>query len=360
MTVDPAAHTARVEAGALWGDVAVAAGEHGLAALAGSSPDAGVVGYSLGGGIGWLARAHGLAANSVTAIEVVTADGEFVRADSDHEPDLFWALRGGGGSFGVVTALEMKLLPIAEIYAGSLMVGAEHGAELFHAYREWTAGMPREMTSGMRFLTLPPIPDVPEPLRGRPVVDLTVAYDGDPAEGARLVEPLRAIGEPIVDMLGTMPAAGLCRIYGDPEQPTPGVAEGALLGNLDAAAIDALVEIAGPESGSPLLMVALRQLGGALAEAPPDAGALATLDGEFIMQTVGIAMAPGAGPAIDAHIERVLETMAPWSTGRSYLNFADSPVDASAGFDEETYRRLREVKVRVDGDDLFRSNHPVR
>ena len=137
VSVDAAACTARAEAGALWGELAVAAGEHGLAGLAGSSPDVGVVGYSLGGGIGWLTRKYGLAANSIVAAEVVTADGELVRADADHHADLFWALRGGGGSFGVVTALELELKPVPEIYAGSLMWPAEHASEVLHAYREW-------------------------------------------------------------------------------------------------------------------------------------------------------------------------------------------------------------------------------
>ena len=175
VSIDPVARVARVEAGALWGELAMAAGEHGLAGLSGSSPDVGVVGYSLGGGIGWLSRKYGLAANSIVAADVVTADGELVRADPAHNEDLFWALRGGGGSFGVVTALELELQPVAEPYAGSLMWPAEHAPEILHAYREWAATVPDELTSGVRFLCLPPIPEVPEPLRGRPMVDVTGA-----------------------------------------------------------------------------------------------------------------------------------------------------------------------------------------
>ena len=358
--VDPVARRARVEAGALWGDLAVAAGEYGLSALAGSSPDVGVVGYSLGGGIGWLSRRHGLAANSITAAELVTAEGRLVRTDAEHEPDLFWALRGGGGSFGVVTALEMSLVPVAEIYAGSVMWPAERASEIFHAYREWAADAPDELTSGFRFLCLPPIPEVPEPLRGRPVVDVTGAYDGDPAEGAALVDRLRAVAEPLVDTFASMPAAGLCRIYGDPEQPTPGMTHQTTLAELTSETVDALIEVAGPGSRNPLLMVALRHLGGALAEVPVGAGALGCLAGEYALYGVGIPMAPEMAGPIDAHLDRVVAAVEPWSTGRDYLNFADRPCDASAAFSPEAYRRLRDVKAQVDPEDLFQASHPVR
>jgi FAD/FMN-containing dehydrogenase len=151
----------------IWIEVVEAAAEHGLAALAGSSPDVGVVGYTLGGGLSWLVRKYGLAANKVTAVELVTADGRLVRADRDNEPDLFWALRGGGGSFGVVTALEFRLYPLTEVYAGVMFWPVERAAEVLNAWREWTATVPDEMTSVGRILQLPPLPDVPEPLRGR-------------------------------------------------------------------------------------------------------------------------------------------------------------------------------------------------
>ncbi len=357
--VDPVARRARVEAGVLWGDLAVSAGEYSLAGLAGSSPDVGVAGYSLGGGIGWLSRRHGLAANSITAIELVTADGELVRADHDHEADLFWALRGGGGSFGVVTALELSLVEIAELYAGSLMWPAEQGSELFHAYREWAARAPVELSSGFRFLTLPPIPEVPEPLRGRPLVDVTGAYEGDPAEGAALLDELRSVAEPFMDTFATIPAAGLCRIYGDPEQPTPGMTNQTTLRELTADTVDALVEAAGPGSGSPLLMAAVRHLGGALASAPENAGVLGSLDGEYVLYGVGVPMAPEMAGPIDAHLDRVIEAVRPWSSGRDYLNLADRPGDASNAFSADVYTRLREVKAERDPQDLFQSNHPV-
>jgi len=162
--VDPAARSVRAEAGAVWQDVTVPAGQHGLAALAGTSPNVGVTGYILGGGIGWLARRYGLAANSVTAAEIVTPDGNLARADADREPDLFWAVRGGGGSVGVVTALEMRLYPVRELYAGVLFFPIDRSAEVLHAWRAWTGTVPDEVTSIGRILRLPPVPEVPEPL----------------------------------------------------------------------------------------------------------------------------------------------------------------------------------------------------
>src|ERR1700731_4520106 len=165
--IDPAARTARAEAGALWQDGTLPRGEHGLAALAGSSPNGGVTGYTLGGGMGWLARRYGLAANSVTAAEIVTPGGDLVRADADHEPDLFWAIRGGGGSVGVVTALEMRLYPVRELYAGALFFPIQCAAEILHAWRAWSGTVPDEITSLGRILRLPPLPQMPELLRAR-------------------------------------------------------------------------------------------------------------------------------------------------------------------------------------------------
>jgi FAD binding domain len=359
VSVDPGARRARVEAGALSGDLSSAAGEHGLIPLGGSSPDVGVVGFTLGGGIGWLSRRHGLTANRVVSAEVVTADGEQVRADAGENPDLFWALRGGGGDFGVVTALEIELLPIAEVYAGSLMWPAEHGKEILPAYLEWIRTIPEELTTGIRFLNLPPIPEVPEPLRGVPVIDVTGAYQGDAVEGAALLDPLRSLADPLMDAWAEMPASGLSRIYGDPEQPTPGLTHATVLGELPPEAADALLEVGGPDSGSPLLMVGTRHLGGALARAPEGAGALGSVEGEHVLLGVGMPMAPDSAPAIIEHLDRMVEAVRPWATGTDYLNFADRPGDASRAFDEATLSRLREVKAAVDPDGMFVAAHPV-
>jgi hypothetical protein len=358
-SVDPAARRARVEAGTLWADVAVAAGEHGLVALHGSSPDVGVVGFSLGGGLGWLSRRHGLACHRVVAADVVTADGERRRASHDEEPDLFWALRGGGGSFAAVTALEFELLPLTEVYAGWLVWDAGAGRDVVHAFREWSGSAPREITTSLRFLHLPPFPDVPEPLRDRPVIAFDGAYIGLEADGSELVRPLREVAPLVMDTFATIPAPQLVRLHGDPEQPVPGIGDGFQLRELTPEAADAFVELGGPGSGSPLLMLELRQLGGALAEAPEGAGALAALPDEYTLYGVGMVMGEGMAEAIGAHLAQVREAMAPWSAG-VYLNFCERRGGgAPDAFDEETYGRLREIKSRYDANDLFRSNHPV-
>jgi hypothetical protein len=237
---------------------------------------------------------------------------------------------------------------------------ADAGGEVAHAYREWARRAPREVTTALRFLHLPPFPDVPEPLRDRPVVTVDGAFLGDEADGAELLRPLREVAAPLVmDTFATIPAPGLVRLHGDPEQPVPAIGDGFQLRELTPEAADAFVEMGGPGSGSPLLGLELRQLGGALAEPPDGAGALAALPDEFTLFGIGIAMGDGMAGAIDGHLERVKQAMAPWRGG-IYLNFAEhAGRDVTDAFDAGTYARLREIKARYDGGDLFRSNHPV-
>ena len=357
--IDAGARRARVEAGALWGEVGARAGEHGLVGVHGSAADVGVVGYTLGGGLGWVSRLHGLATNSVLAFEVVTGDGELVRADQVSEPDLFWALRGGGGSFGVVTAMEFSLYPLTEAYAGMIAWPADRGPEVLRAYLELTRDLPDEMTAWARFLTLPPLPQVPEFLRAKPIVDVTACYLGREADGAELLRPLLDLGEPLLNTFGTIPAAGLSALNGDPEEPVPGLGDGDLLGELSPEAVDALVDVAGSGSGSPLLSVQLRQLGGAMARPPANGGATAALDAEFAVYSVGMAADPDGAAAVGAHVKKVHQALEPWSATRRYLNFVDQPAPAAQSFDEDTYSRLQEVKAAYDPDGVFRANHEV-
>ena len=357
--IDAERRIARVEAGVLWAEVSEAAAEHGLAALAGSSPDVGVVGYSLGGGISWLARRYGLAANSITAVELVNADGELVRADADKESELFWALRGGGGSFGVVTALEFQLYPIAEVYAGVLFFPIERGKEVLHAWRNWLEDVPDEVTSVGRFLQFPPIPDIPEPLRGGSFVVVEATSLLDEAATNELLRPLRELG-PAMDTFATIPIERLSSLHMDPEHPVPGAADGMLLRDFPEEAIDAIVAAAGAGSGSPLLSVEVRHLGGALGRMQPGHGALATIEAGFAMFAVGMAMTPELGATVRAHIEIVQAALASWDAGRDYLNFTERRERGERLFGGTTYRRLQSVKGKVDPEDVFRSNHPVR
>src|SRR5580704_11889662 len=190
VSIDPAARIARAEAGAVWLEVVEAAAEHGLAALAGSSPDVGVVGYTIGGGMSWLGRAYGLSANNVEAIELVTADGELRRADAAHDTDLFWALRGGGGSFGVVTAVELRLLPITEVCAGLLWWPIDAAPDVLHAWQELTgSGLPEEFTTSARLMRFPKLAQIPAPLRGGAFTVIDVVHLGTQAEADQILAP---------------------------------------------------------------------------------------------------------------------------------------------------------------------------
>jgi FAD/FMN-containing dehydrogenase len=357
--VDPDAGTATVRAGALSADLSGAAGEHGLSGLGGSAVDVGVVGYSLGGGIGWLARRHGLACSRIVGAELVTADGELRRVDESSDPDLLWALKGGGGAFGIVCSLELDLVPVGNIYGGMVAWPLEAAADLLAAFREWTASAPREVTSSLRFLNLPPFPQVPEPLRGNSVMAMTAAVLGSEEEGREVLGPMLGVAEPVLDGIGPIPPAALSRINGDPEQPTPGIADSVLLEALEDETAETLLELAGPGSGNPLLAVEMRHLGGALTEAPENAGALATVDAPYTLGFVGVPMDVSAAQAIHAHQAGLRDAVAPWTSERSYLNFAESVVDTAVGFEPEAYRRLKEIKKAVDPGDLIRSDHPI-
>ena len=353
--IDPAAGTARAEAGALWQDVTVPAGEHGLAALAGTSPDVGVTGYTLGGGIGWLARRYGLAANSVTAAEIVTADGRLTRADARHEPDLFWAVRGGGGSVGVVTALEMMLYPVRELYAGALFFPLDRTSEVLHAWREWTDTVPDEVTSVGRILRLPPLPEVPELLRGRDFALVEAACLGGAAAGAEIIRPLRELG-PQIDTFAMMPAPALARLHMDPGQPVPAQGDGALLADAPAAAIDAVAALAGD---TPLATVEIRHLGGALARAASGGGAQPSVDAKYAMFAAGFTPTPELADAVRAHAQAAKEALAPWHASYDYYNFVETPAGASALLPRDSYQRLQKIKAAYDPDQAIIASHPV-
>jgi hypothetical protein len=357
--VDPDTQTARVDAGVQSSELGEAAHEHGLTSLPGSSPNVGVIGFSLGGGLGWLGRRHGFGCNRVRAIELVTADGEPRRVDADNEPDLFWALRGGGGGYGIVTALELDLLPISEVYGGALLPPAELGADVVLGYRDWAADLSDEVTSALRFLHLPPIPEVPEPLRDRPLLMIIAASIGTREEGEKVIAPLRELGEPVMDTYDQMPASGLSRIAMDPEPPVPGIGHHMMLRDLPGEAIDALFGVAGPESGSPLLLVELGQLGGALGRPAENPGALDKLDAGFVLFGIGLPMAPEMGEAINKHLDLLEETMQPWAAKGGYVNFAERPAPIESLMPEDTAKRLAEVKRHWDPDGLIVANHAV-
>lgn len=351
--------TARVDAGAWAEDVASAAGEKRRCSMPGTSPNVGIAGYTLGGGLSWLGRKYGWACNRVTAIELVTADGEPRIVDAENHPDLFWALRGGGGGYAIVTALHLKLTPVAEAYAGALLFPAEVGADGVRTYRDWTASVPDEVSSMMRFLDLPPIPDVPEPLRGKKLLAITAACIGTEDEGKQAVEPLLEIGKPMMDTFAQIPGAGLTRIAMDPEPPVPVIGHHGVVRELPDEAIDAFVAAGGPDSGSPLLLAELRQLGGAFARPAENGGALDKLDGAFVMLGIGMPMAPESGEAINSQLDKLADALTPWAAEGGYFNYAERACDVDAILPAQTCERLGQVKRSWDPDNLILANHSL-
>jgi hypothetical protein len=359
IAVDPDAQTARVEAGVLVLELSEAAQKHGLSSMPGSSPDVGVTGYTLGGGLSWLGRRHGFACNRVRAIELVSADGEPRTVDAENDADLFWALRGGGGGYAIVTALQLDLVPISEIYAGALVFPAELGEDAVLAYRDWAAGISDDVTTVVRFITPPPFPDVPEPIRGRPLLTIDGACIGSQEEGEATIAPLRELGETIMDTFGQIPAEGLCRIHMDPENPVPGLGHHKVLRELPDEAIAEFTRVAGPDSGSPLLLTEIRHLGGALGRPDPNGGALTHLNAEFALFGIGMVMSLEMGQAIQSHLDVVTEAMQPWAAEGGYFNFAERPCDADAILPAEVCARLIEVKRQWDPDGMIVSNHAL-
>ena len=357
--VDAGAQTARAEAGVLSVELAEAAQQHGLASLPGSSPDVGIAGFHLGGGLSWFGRKYGFACNRVRAIELVTAEGEARTVDAENDPDLFWALRGGGGNYAIVTALHIDLVPIENAYAGAFLWPAAVGADAVRIYRDWAAAVGENVTSVVRFLTPPDIPDVPEPLRGTPLLTIDGACIGNREEGEAAFAPLLEIGEPMMSTFDQVPPAALCRIHMDPEQPVPGLGHHTVLRELPDEAIDVFVSLAGPDSGTPLLLTELRHMGGAMSRQDANGGALSHLDVEFAMLGIGMPMTPELGQAIEGRLDQLKDDLSPWAANGGYFNFAERPCDADAILPPEVCARLAEVKRAWDPDGRILGSHAV-
>ncbi|MGQ0575562.1 MAG: FAD-binding oxidoreductase [Pseudonocardia sp.] len=353
--IDAAQRRVRVGAGVRWEQVAPRLSDLGLAALHGSSPKVGIAGYSLGGGMGWLGRRYGLQGNAVTAIELVTADGRARRVDARREPDLFWALRGGGGNFGVVTAVEFRVFALPQLHAGTMFFPIERVAEVVHTWRRMLPALPDTLTTWVSQLHFPDIPEVPEPVRGGSFAVFYGVLAGDGVQGRRLLAPVRDLG-PEIDTFADVAPSELGELAMDPPDPLPYLGVHLLLDELTAEAADTLLAAAGPD---PMLsMVQLRHIDGALGRVAPGAGARATLPGTVCLDVAADLTDPAVAPAVRAALARIEAAMAPWRSG-AYPNFVEKPSDASAFFDAPTWARLRAVKRAVDPGDLFHGNHHI-
>lgn len=339
ISVDPQARTVRVGAGNRWGEVVQACAPYGLMPPAGAAPGVGVVGYLLGGGLSPLGRVFGFAADHVRAVELVTADGTHRRVDAEQHEDLFWALRGGGGGLGVVTAVEVGLFPVSNLYGGTVFYPGEHAADLLRAFRDWNDGLPDAACGSLALQRLPDVPQLPEPLRGRFVAALRYAYPGDLAEAARLLAPMRAAAEVILDTVAELPLTAFGTIHNDPTEPMPFWERGDLLPALPDEAIDALLSAAGPQAADAPTLVELRHLGGALARAPRQANALDVRHAAYTL----FAVAPTGSD--------LFTTMAPWTLGAALPTMSGrAPAARTPG----TTARLTELKAAWDPAGLLR------
>jgi hypothetical protein len=342
--VDPARRLARVEAGVRWAALQPETARHGLTGLAGSSADPSVAGFVLGGGLSWFSRKHGFAANSVRAFEVLDAEGVPARVTASADPELFWALRGGGGDYALVTALELDLYPAAELFGGQLMWPVERAAEVLAAYRTVVADAPDELSVWFTLLNLPPVPELPPFLSGRSVVSVQATYLGPVAEGQALLRPLSSIGGALVDALRPVPAAELDAVAAEPTEPMPSAIYSLLLNELDDETfLRAAV-------GSPWASLQIRHLGGALRR-DASAGAVGAVEEEFLLSGIGV-------PALPEHRATLAAAMEPYAGERKLFNFLDGE-PASTAFTAETVGRLRAVKAARDPYGVFRSNRPI-
>jgi len=334
-----------------WRQVIDAAVPHGLAPLSGSSSGVGVVGYTLGGGMGHLARRRGFAADHVRAVELVTAGGELHRVTASSDPELFWAVRGGQGGFGLVSALEFDLFAVPQFFGGAMIFPASAVSDVLHAWAAWAPTMPEEVTTSVAILRLPPVDEVPPPLRGVVSLALRFGFTGSAEQGEALLAPMRRIATPVSDSVGPMSFAGVDGIHMDPRDPLPSVVRGGLLHSLPAESIDALLEVAGPGVDAPLVAVELRLMGGALGRPAQVPNAVAGREGAYALTVV----APAPPPLLDTAgvvADLVVSTTRQWSTGTSLVNFAGNAAESTA-WTPEVLARLQRAKAAVDPQNVF-------
>jgi FAD/FMN-containing dehydrogenase len=357
--IDVDAQTAWISAGTKWGRVLEQAQAVGLAPLLGSSPDVGAVGYTLGGGMGWLARHYGLSVDNVNYFEVVTAQGEIITASGSENSDLFWALRGGGGNFAVVTGLEVRLVPVTDVYAGNLYYPAALAKEVFARFERWIAGAPDELTSSAVLMNFPPIPEMPEFLRGQSFVMVRGAYSGRVEDGEALLSYWREWQTPVVDDFKVIPFSQAATISNDPVDPTPGQSSGAWLKDLSAEAAETLIQFVLPHNGPPkLIMAEVRHAGGAISKVEASSAAYSHRDAQFSLQVVGFTPSPQSVAEVREHIANLKQALEPHMHGGVYLNFLEGEEARQStrqGFSAENLKRLQDIKAKYDPQNRF--NH---
>jgi hypothetical protein len=358
ITVHPRERWARVGAGMKWSHLVPHIAPHGLAGVSGSITDVGIIGYTTGGGVGPMARTHGINADKVRAIEVVTGDGEFRRVTPESNPDLFFALRGGKGAAGIVTAMEIDLIEMPTFYGGSCFFSAEDMPAVIAAWQDWSAELPFAGTTSIGIFQMPLMDGVPEPIAGRMTLSVRFLWTGSPEDGERWFSRLRSVARPVLDSVGVHPYPAIDLVHTDPLDPVPAHEHSTLLSGFDESTADALLAMAGPDSGSPQVLVELRQLGGAYALEGDHPSAFAHRSAAYSLLAVGIAGVPG----VEEHAEHLVDALRPWDTGRVWPNFV-SPHDAATArraYDPATLARLTEITATYDPHGVLQAGSYVR
>lgn len=357
----PTAQTARIGAGVLWKEVLEAAAPHSLAGLAGSSPHVGVVGYTLGGGFGWLGRKYGFAADKVRSVDIVTPDGVLRHASATENSDLFWGLLGGSGNFGVVTALEFELVPLKTFYGGNLIYPAEIAADVFRFFRAWAKTNPNEQASSVALFKFPNIPQLPDEIRGKQQVFMRGVYAGNAAEGAALIQPWLDWRAPLVNSFQEMPFTEIGVVSNDTVAPGAAYSSVEQFDTLSDEAIDLIVH-AVLDNDSPYIYNEVRHGGGAYASAPNDTNAVGNRDAEFWLQMLGITPTPQAYAGAAAYTKQYKEKLRPYVRGSVYLNFmtgGESKERIKDAYLPESYERLVALKAKYDPQNLFRFSYQL-
>jgi FAD/FMN-containing dehydrogenase len=356
VTIDAENRIAHIAAGARWAEVIAAAAEHGLAPICGASDNVGTIGYTVGGGLGPLARTFGFSSDWARGFRVVTADGSVVSASATENPDLFWALRGGKGGFGIVTSMDLELIELSTLYGGSLFFDPEHIASVFTTWVEWTQTLPEEATSSVVILRLPPLEFIPEPLRGKTVISLRFAYIGDPAEGERLLQPIRAVAPALIDAVAELPAAQIATIHNDPTDPGPGWDRGMLLNQIDSDFAAAFLEGAGPDKELPVVAIELRHLGGATKRDVPEGSSVGGRSADYTLIFIGVPDPNLFDTVLPKVVDGVLAPLTPWISAETNVNYAGGflvPGSYDASWPADTLARLTAVRATYDPNTLF-------
>jgi len=357
LRVDPDTRIATIGAGLRWRPVIDAAAGHGLAPIIGSAPHVGAIGYTLGGGLGPLARTYGFSADYVRGFEVVTADGEILRANRAEHPDLLWALAGGKGGLGVVTSMEFALIPLTKLYGGSLFFDTPHIETALRAWTDWVHTAPETATTSVALLRFPPIDAIPAPLRGRNVLSLRYAFIGDAAEGARVIAPLRAAAPVYIDGVSEIPATAIGTVHNDPEGPLPAWTRGMMLRAIDQELVTRLLDVIGPGKQVPITGVEIRHVGASATAREPEGGnAVGGRQSPFTFAIIGAPNPALFEKVVPSFADALQSAIANWMSPETNINFAipiRSAEHYASCWPAATLARLERIKTKYDPTGLF-------